>query len=71
MLIGIYASIAGTLGIVTGVLTGSLALMIAGQIVAGVGFGAAFSASLRLIFPLAAAHQRALIQRSRQMNHET
>jgi MFS family permease len=59
MLIGIYASIAGTLGIVTGVLAGSLALMIVGQVIAGVGFGAAFSASLRLIFPLAAAHQRA------------
>jgi hypothetical protein len=33
--------------------------MITGQAVAGVGFGASFSAALRLIFPLAAAHQRA------------
>jgi hypothetical protein len=33
--------------------------MIIGQVIAGVGFGAVFSASLRLIFPLAAAHQRA------------
>jgi MFS family permease len=33
--------------------------MIIGQGVAGVGFGASFTASLRLIFPLAAAHQRA------------
>jgi MFS family permease len=56
---GIYASIAGALGIATGVLAGSLTVMIIGQVIAGVGFGAAFSASLRLIFPLAAAHQRA------------
>jgi MFS family permease len=33
--------------------------MIIGQAIAGVGFGASFTASLRLIFPLAAAHQRA------------
>ena len=33
--------------------------MIIGQAVAGAGFGASFTASLRLIFPLAAAHQRA------------
>lgn len=59
MTIGIYASIAGTAGIVTGVLAGSLGVMIIGQIIAGVGFGAAFSASLRLIMPLAAPQQRA------------
>ena len=33
--------------------------MIIGQAIAGVGFGASFTAALRLIFPLAAAHQRA------------
>lgn len=59
MIIGIYASIAGTVGIVTGVHAGILSVMIVGQVIAGVGFGAAFSASLRLIMPLAAAHQRA------------
>lgn len=59
MVIGIYATIAGTFSIVTGVLAGSLAIMIIGQIIAGIGFGAAFSAALRLTFPLAAAHQRA------------
>ncbi len=59
MTIGIYASIVGAIGIIGGVFAGSLAIMIIGQAIAGVGFGASFTASLRLIFPLAAAHQRA------------
>ena len=59
MTIGICASIVGAIGIVSGVFAGSLAVMIIGQVIAGVGFGASFSAALRLIFPLAAAHQRA------------
>ena len=59
MSIGIYASIIGAAGIIGGVLAGSLAIMIIGQAIAGVGFGASFTAALRLIFPLAAAHQRA------------
>ncbi|MFF0369875.1 MFS transporter [Micromonospora sp. NPDC005087] len=59
MTIGIYASLAGAIGIIGGVFAGSLAVMIIGQAIAGVGFGASFTAALRLIFPLAAAHQRA------------
>ena len=59
MTIGIYASIAGTIGVVTGVLAGSLALMITGLVITGIGFGAAFSGSLRLIMPLAGPQQRA------------
>jgi predicted MFS family arabinose efflux permease len=59
MTIGIYASIVGSLGIIGGVLAGSLAIMIIGQAIAGVGFGACFTAALRLLFPLALAHQRA------------
>jgi Major Facilitator Superfamily len=59
MTIGIYASIAGAVGIIGGVYAGSLAVMMIGQAIAGVGFGASFSAALRLVFPLAAAHQRA------------
>lgn len=59
MILGIYASIAGTGGVVTGVLAGSLALMIAGLVITGIGFGAAFSGSLRLIMPLAGPRQRA------------
>lgn len=59
MTLGIYASIIGAIGIIAGILAASLALMIIGQAIAGVGFGASFTASLRLIFPLAAPHQRA------------
>jgi hypothetical protein len=59
MTIGIYASIVGAIGTIGGVYAGSLAIMIIGQAVAGVGFGASFTASLRLIVPLAEAHQRA------------
>jgi predicted MFS family arabinose efflux permease len=59
MTIGIYTSIVGAIGIIGGVFAGSLAFMFIGQAIAGVGFGASFTAGLRLIFPLAAAHQRA------------
>ncbi len=59
MTIGIYASIAGPVGIVIGASAGSLAIMFVGQAIAGVGFGASFTAALRLIFPLAPPHQRA------------
>ncbi|WP_346116342.1 MFS transporter [Micromonospora coerulea] len=59
MTIGSYASIVGAIGIIGGVFAGSLAIMIIGQAIAGVGFGASFTAALRLIFVLAAAHQRA------------
>ena len=59
MTIGIWASIAGAVGIIAGVLLGSLPLMIAGQAVAGVGFGAAFTATLRLVLPLAEPQKRA------------
>ena len=59
MTIGIYASIVGAIAIISGVFAGSLAIMLIGQAIAGAGFGASFTASLRLIFPLAAAHQRA------------
>ena len=59
MTIGIYTSIVGAIGIIGGVFAASLAVMIIGQTIAGVGFGASFTAGLRLIFPLAAAHQRA------------
>jgi MFS family permease len=61
MTIGICASIAGAIGIMSGAVAGSLATMIIGQAVAGVGFGACFTAALLLIFPLAPAHQRAAV----------
>lgn len=59
MTIGIWASIAGAVGIIAGVLVGSLPLMIVGQAIAGVGFGAAFTATLRLVLPLAEPQRRA------------
>jgi MFS family permease len=61
MTIGILATILGGIGIASGPLFGSLTVMIIGQTIAGAGFGASFAASLRLILPLAAAHQRATV----------
>jgi MFS family permease len=59
MSIGIYASLAGSVLIIGGAGAEALAVMFIGQALAGVGFGAAFTAALRLIFPLAKAHERA------------
>jgi MFS family permease len=59
MTIGIFAAIAGSLGIIGGVFAGSLAVMFVGQAVAGVAFGASFTAALGLIIPLVAPQQRA------------
>jgi predicted MFS family arabinose efflux permease len=59
MTIGIYASIVGSLGIITGAATESLLTMFLGQAIAGLGFGAAFTAALGLIIPLVAADERA------------
>ncbi|MCW2538504.1 MAG: major facilitator superfamily 1 [Frankiales bacterium] len=61
MSIGIYAALIGAIGIAGGVYVGSLAIMIVGQAIAGVAFGAAFTAALRLLLPLAAADQRAVV----------
>jgi MFS family permease len=61
MNIGIYATVVGAVGIVGGLMAGSVTLMIVGQAVAGAGFGASFTATLRLILPLAAVHQRAAV----------
>lgn len=57
--VGVRAALVGAAAIIGGVLAGSLAVMIVGLVIAGVAFGASFSAALRLIFPLAAADQRA------------
>jgi Major Facilitator Superfamily len=59
MTIGICASIVGAIGIIGGASGAGLSIMIIGQTIAGAGFGASFAASLRLVLPLAAAHQRA------------
>jgi predicted MFS family arabinose efflux permease len=59
MTIGICASIVGAIGIIGGASGAGLTIMIIGQTIAGAGFGASFAAALRLVLPLAAAHQRA------------
>lgn len=58
MFVGIYSAITGAFGITGGAIVGNLAVMIVGQAIAGAAFGAAFTAALRLMMPLAAAHQR-------------
>ncbi|GAA2073354.1 MFS transporter [Pseudolysinimonas kribbensis] len=59
--IGIAASLIGSLGIVAGISADSLAIVLAGQAIAGLAFGASFSGAIRLILPLAPAHQRAAV----------
>jgi MFS family permease len=59
MLIGILALIAGVAVTVMAISVGSAALFFAGSVVAGVGFGSGFQGGIRLVVPLAAAHERA------------
>jgi len=57
--VGILALIAGVDVTVLAVSLGSAALFFAGSAIAGVGFGSGFQGGIRLVVPLAAAHQRA------------
>ena len=59
MLAGILALIAGVAVTVMAISLGSSALFFAGSVVAGVGFGSGFQGGIRLVVPLAAAHERA------------
>jgi MFS family permease len=59
MLVGILALIAGVGVTVLAVSVGSVALFFAGSVIAGVGFGSGFQGGIRLVVPLAAAHERA------------
>jgi MFS family permease len=59
MLVGIWALIAGVGVTVLAVSVGSVALFFAGSVIAGVGFGSGFQGGIRLVVPLAAAHERA------------
>jgi MFS family permease len=61
MFIGLATAVVGPALIIVGALGGSLVVMTLGQGVSGFAFGAAFTASLRLIVPLAPAHQRAAV----------
>jgi MFS family permease len=59
MLFGIAALITGVAVTATAVSLGSAAVFFAGSVIAGAGFGGGFQGSIRLVVPLAAAHQRA------------
>jgi predicted MFS family arabinose efflux permease len=59
MMVGILALIAGVAVTVVAISLGSAALFFAGSVIAGVGFGSGFQGGIRLVVPLAAAHERA------------
>ena len=59
MLSGVLALITGVAVTVIGVSLGSAALFFAGSVIAGAGFGSGFQGGIRMVVPLAAAHQRA------------
>jgi MFS family permease len=59
MLVGIVALITGMAVTVLAVSLGSAALFFAGSVIAGVGFGSGFQGGIRMVVPLAAAHERA------------
>ncbi len=58
-IVGTAAVLVGAAAIVGGVAFGALPLLWVGGIVGGIGFGASFSGSLRVLGPLAEAHERA------------
>jgi MFS family permease len=59
VLLGGSLTIAGTAVILSSITIGLLPLFFVGSVIAGAGFGASFSGSLRIIAPLADAHQHA------------
>jgi hypothetical protein len=59
MMFGIVALITGVAVTVMGVSLGSAAVFFAGSAIAGVGFGSGFQGGIRMVVPLAAAHERA------------
>jgi MFS family permease len=59
MLFGILALITGVAATVMAVSLGSAAVFFAGSAIAGAGFGSGFQGGIRLVVPLAAAHERA------------
>ena len=59
MLFGIAALITGVAVTVMAVSLGSVAVFFAGSAIAGAGFGSGFQGGIRLVVPLAAAHERA------------
>jgi predicted MFS family arabinose efflux permease len=59
MQFGILALITGVAVTVLAVSLGSVAVFFAGSAIAGAGFGSGFQGGIRMVVPLAAAHQRA------------
>jgi MFS family permease len=59
MLFGILALIIGVTVTVMAVSLGSAAVFFAGSAIAGAGFGSGFQGGIRMVVPLAAAHERA------------
>jgi MFS family permease len=59
VILGGSLTVTGTAVALFSIITGPLPLFFAGSIIAGAGFGASFSGALRIISPLAEAHQRA------------
>ena len=59
MLFGILALITGVTVTVLAVSLGSAVIFFAGSAIAGAGFGSGFQGGIRMVVPLAAAHQRA------------
>ncbi|CAN5151379.1 MFS transporter [soil metagenome] len=60
-IIGNAAVLVGAATIVVGIATGILPLVMIGGLIGGVGFGSVFSGTLRLVGPLAGAHERAAL----------
>jgi predicted MFS family arabinose efflux permease len=59
MLFGVLALITGVAVTVMAVSLGSVAVFFIGSVIAGAGFGSGFKGGIRLVVPLAAAHERA------------
>jgi hypothetical protein len=59
MVSGILALITGVAVTIMAVNLGSVAVFFAGSAIAGAGFGISFQGGIRLVMPLAAAHERA------------
>ena len=59
MLVGILALITGVAVTVMAVTMGSVGVFFAGSAIAGAGFGSGFQGGIRIVVPLAAAHERA------------
>jgi len=59
MLFGVLALITGVAVTVTAVSVGSVGLFFVGSAIAGAGFGSGFQGGIRMVVPLAAAHERA------------